>query len=182
MKFAALILFVALVFPATATVAADDSTDAAQFAETLRLQLLEVESKQADLEARAKQLDEDLKPENIERSLAGVGSTRPEELRELRRRQLTIERDGVIGQLKLLARSRERLELVIRTAEAQAYQDSALGASPLDQMLAARNVGPAWRLAMLTGLLAIVAFVVVLGIARRAYVFSKYSDTTSIRS
>ena len=48
------------------------------------------------------QLDESIKPENIERSLAGIGSTRPEELRETRRRQLTIERDGVLAQLKTL--------------------------------------------------------------------------------
>ena len=172
MKFAkTLILFVALFSIATATVAAEDSTDAAQAVETLRLQLLEVESKQANLEARAKQLDEDLKPENIERSLAGIGSTRPEDLRELRRRQLTIERDSVRGQLKLLATSKERLESVIRTSEARAYQESPIEASPLNQMFAAHNAGPGWRLAMLTGLLAIVTFVVILGIARRAHIF-----------
>jgi hypothetical protein len=127
-----LILTVAFLFPLSAP-AADDKTEVAQSVENLRLQLLEVETKEAALEARARQLDEDLKPENIERALAGIGSTRPEDLRELRRRQLTFEKDSVSAQLRLLARSRERLESVLRTAQTQAYQQSAGGTSVLNQ-------------------------------------------------
>ena len=82
-----------------ASVAAQ-SNSAAQSLVELRARLAEVENKEKELNARARQLDEDLKPENIERSLAGIGSTKPEELREHRRRQLTIERDGVRAQLK----------------------------------------------------------------------------------
>jgi hypothetical protein len=66
----------------------------------------------------AQELDEAIKPENIERSLAGVGSTRPEELRESRRRQLAIQRDGVQAQLRTLETSRQRLESAIANAEA----------------------------------------------------------------
>src|SRR6266850_3473532 len=121
-----LILMLLLVLTFALNANAQGSTSAAESAENLRLQLLEVEGKEEALRMRAQQLDEDLKPENIERSLAGVGSTRPEELRESRRRQLTIERDGVRAQLKLVTTSRERLESVIRTAEAQAYQQSML--------------------------------------------------------
>ena len=102
---------------------------AAESVEKLRAQLLEVQSKEADLQARAEQLDEALKPENIERSLAGVGSTKPEELRETRRKQLQIERDGVAAQLKLLETSRLRLEAALRDAETRAYHESAQGAS-----------------------------------------------------
>jgi hypothetical protein len=178
MRFAkTLILLVALLSPGSIAFAADDAADAAPAAETLRLQLLEVESKEADLQARAKQLDEDLKPENIERALAGIGSTKPEELRELRHRQLTIQRDSVRGQLRLLARSRERLESIIRTAETAAYQQSADAAPPLNQMFAAQNSGRGWRLGMLAGSIAVVALVVMMGIVRRAYVFSKYSSS-----
>lgn len=125
-----LFLFLVLVPAFTAQVRAQDTAQPAQTAETLRLQLLAAQAKEAELQARQQQLDEDLKPENIERSLAGVGSTRPEELRESRRRQLTIERDGVRAQLKLVTTSRERLESVIRTAETQAYQQSADGSTP----------------------------------------------------
>ena len=104
-------------------------------AEDLRAKLLEVQAKESELQARAHQLDEDLKPENIERSLAGIGSTKPEELREMRRRQLTIERDRVQAQLKLVANSRDRLESVIRFADAQNYQQSAEGTTTPLQML-----------------------------------------------
>ncbi|HJU91542.1 MAG TPA: hypothetical protein VJ656_01300 [Pyrinomonadaceae bacterium] len=98
---------------------------AAETLERLRGQLLEVQAKEEGLRARAQQLEESLKPENIERSLAGVGSTKPEELRESRRRQLTIERDSVLAQLKILESSRQRLETAIANAEALAYQQSA---------------------------------------------------------
>jgi hypothetical protein len=96
--------------------------DAAETVEKLRAQLLEVQTKEDALRTRAEQLDESIKPENIERSLAGIGSTRPEELRETRRRQLTIERDGVLAQLRTLETGKQRLEAAIANAEALAYQ------------------------------------------------------------
>lgn len=126
MKFAkTLILLFAVLTPLAAVAGAEDKPDAAQTVDALRVQLLEAQAKEAELEGRAKQLDEDLKPENIARALAGIGSTKPEGLRETRRRQLTIERDSVRAQLKLVANSRERLETVIKTAEGQAYLQSA---------------------------------------------------------
>jgi len=79
--------------------------DAAETVEKLRAQLLDVQAQEEGLRVRAQELDEAIKPENIERSLAGVGSTRPEELRESRRRQLAIQRDGVQAQLRTLETS-----------------------------------------------------------------------------
>jgi hypothetical protein len=94
-------------------------------AANLRLQLSEVETRQAELQTRLRTLDESLKPENIEHALAGVGSTHPEDLREQRRRQLEIERNGVRAQLDLLAVSHSRLERAIAQADADAYRQSA---------------------------------------------------------
>jgi hypothetical protein len=54
---------------------------AQQRADSLRSQLVEVDLKKLDLQKRREQLEYELKPENIERGLAGVGSTHPEELR-----------------------------------------------------------------------------------------------------
>ena len=110
--------------------------DAGETLDKLRAQLLEVQTKENGLRDRLHQLDESIKPENTERSLAGVGSTRPEELREARRRQLTIERDGVLAQLKTLETSKQRLESAIANAEALAYQQSA---RPETQMLRASS-------------------------------------------
>ena len=100
-------------------------TAAQEKAASLRAQLAEVETKQVQLQTRLQNLDEQLKPENIESALAGVGSTRPEDLREQRRRQLEIERNGVRAQLDLLATSHSRLETAIATADADAYRQSA---------------------------------------------------------
>ena len=99
--------------------------DAAETVDKLRAQLLDLQAQEEGLRVRAQELDEAIKPENIERSLAGVGSTRPEELRESRRRQLAIQRDGVQAQLRTLETSRQRLESAIANAEALAYQQSA---------------------------------------------------------
>jgi len=111
-----------------------NTNSAAQAAADLRAQLQEVQVKEAELKARAQQLDEELKPENIEHSLAGVGSTHPEDLREQRRRQLSSERASVMRQLELLAARRGRLESALQTAETQAYQQSAEGTTtPLNR-------------------------------------------------
>ncbi len=100
-------------------------TSAQERAATLRSQLAELESRQAGLTTQLQELEEKLKPENIEQSLAGVGSTRPEDLREQKRRQLEIERDGVKKQFDLLTASRTRLEASIARADADAYRQSA---------------------------------------------------------
>ena len=96
---------------------AQNPNGSAQGVEGLRAQLLDVEAKEGVLQTRMKQLDEDMRPENIERSMALTGSTRPEELREQRRRQLEAEKARVQAQLDLLATSRARLETAIATAE-----------------------------------------------------------------
>ena len=107
----------------SATAAAQQS--AAEVAAGLRAQLADVQAKQSELQARLQELDEALKPENIQNSLAGVGSTHPEDLREQRRRQLEKEKVGVTAQLEKLAVSQHRLENAIAQADAAAYQQSA---------------------------------------------------------
>ena len=106
---------------------------AAERLDELKLKLIEAQTKEEMLRSRAAQLELELKPENIERSLAGIGSTKPEELREYRRRQLTIERDAVVGELKIVENQRGQLESAIATTQAQAYQESA---GPIDQTFA----------------------------------------------
>jgi hypothetical protein len=105
-------------------VSAQEATNAQQSLDSLRSQFRDIEAKQAALEERSRQLDEDLRPENIERSLALTGSTRPEELRAQRRQQLEKEKAGVQAQLEQLATSRARLQAALTAAETAAYQQS----------------------------------------------------------
>jgi hypothetical protein len=101
-----------------------------EIAANLRVQLSELEVRQAEMQARDAQLEEALQPENIEQTVAGIGSTHPERLREERRRQLEIVRASVRLQLDELDRSRARLEAAIAEADALAYWQSAGLCSP----------------------------------------------------
>jgi cell division protein FtsB len=114
-----------LVAACAASASAQSPASAAQQVESLRAQLNDVQKREEDLQTRMRQLDEDLRPENIERYFALNGSTRPEEQREQRRRQLERQKAGVQSQLDQLAQSRTRLETSIATAEAAAYRESA---------------------------------------------------------
>ena len=151
MRFRSLFILLLLVVAFATDGYAQES--AAESLEKLRAQLLEVQAKEQDLRSRLQQLEESLKPENIERSLAGVGSTKPEELRESRRRQLTIERDTVLAQLKILESSRQRLETAILNAEAAAYHQSAR--PPESQMMVASASSYRWLLFGGSGLAAV---------------------------
>lgn len=92
-------------------------TRAEQRAEQLRMQLVDVQTKIADLEARLEGVEFAVRPENIERATATYGSTRPEEAREARRRALESERTRLKSQVKILQTSQARLEVSLATAD-----------------------------------------------------------------
>jgi Flp pilus assembly protein TadB len=134
-----LVLLAALIILCPLPSRAQDKPTAAETVENLNLRLIDVKAREDNLKLRVQQLDEDLKPENIERALAGVGSTRPEELREQRRRQLTIEKTGVVAQLEETTALRSRLEADLATAEVEAYQQSAKGNNLQNKMLVSQS-------------------------------------------
>lgn len=170
MKFHTAALLVLLSVLTLHTSARAQETTAAETVDQLRAQLTEVKANEESLRIRAQQLDEDLKPENIERSLAGIGSTRPEDLRAHRRRQLTIEKDGVNAQLKILETSRLRLEAAIASAEARAYQESA-SPKPAAQMIVDSAVlSNAWVVVPLVLVLILFVGLIVLIVVKRAKV------------
>lgn len=126
-----LILSALLVLASISTAWAQDLSAVEQQVERLRAQLREAADKEAQLRERARQLEDDLRPENVERSVASVGTTDARALRERRRQQLERERAALDEQLASLAASRARLEGAISTAEAEAVRlrAAALGAS-----------------------------------------------------
>jgi phage shock protein A len=92
-------------------------TRAEQRAEQLRSQMIDTEGKMADLEAKLEQIEYALRPENIDRATQGYGSTRPEEARDARRKQLETERTRVRAQLGLLQTSKARLGVACQSAD-----------------------------------------------------------------
>jgi hypothetical protein len=136
-----LVLLAGLVILCPLQIRAQDKPSAAETVENLKLQLIDVKAREDELKLRVQQLDENLKPENIERALAGVGSTKPEELREQRRSQLTLEKTGVVAQLDETAALRSRLEASLAAAEVEAYQQSAKGSSAIqNEMLGSQSL------------------------------------------
>ncbi len=92
---------------------------AEQRAEGFRAQLRDVQAKEADLQSRLEQIEYDLKPENIERNSSFYGTTRPEDVRDARRRQLENEKSRIQSQLTLIQTSRIRLESAIALADTE---------------------------------------------------------------
>ncbi|HJU93508.1 MAG TPA: hypothetical protein VJ656_11290 [Pyrinomonadaceae bacterium] len=94
-------------------------TRAEQRAEQLRGQLMDIQTKIGDYQARLEQIDFALRPENIESATAGYGSTRPEQTRDARRKQLESDKARTTNQLKLAETSKARLEVAVSNADAE---------------------------------------------------------------
>lgn len=90
---------------------------AEQRAGALRKEYLEVTEKETAFRTRLMQLDEEIRPDSIERATSLVGTVRAAELRDARRRVLENERKGVESLLAQAAQNRARLEDDVRQAD-----------------------------------------------------------------
>ncbi|MGQ0763696.1 MAG: hypothetical protein ACT4OT_17010 [Acidobacteriota bacterium] len=97
-------------------------TQAEQRAEMLRRQLLELIEKETLYRTRITQIEEDMRPENVERTLNPYGTTRTAELRDTRRRVLETDRRGYVSLLALTTEGRTRLEEEVRQADGLAQR------------------------------------------------------------
>jgi chromosome segregation ATPase len=92
-------------------------TRAEQRAEGLQIQLRDVLEKESNLQAQMDRVDEQMRPESIERQAALTGTFRPDELRDTIRRQLDSEKRRIRSQLDVLQGSRARLESALNNAD-----------------------------------------------------------------
>lgn len=111
-------------------VSAQDLTALEQRTEALRAQLRDVTDKETTLRARMQQLDEDLKPENVQNRAALTGVLDGATAQEQVRKQIEGEKGRVQQQLDLLATSRAHLETAISEAEAEAVRRRAAALAP----------------------------------------------------
>jgi hypothetical protein len=100
----------------------DVLTRAEQRAEILRKLLLELIEKETSLRSRMIGIEEDMRPESIERAMVSIGSTRTLELRDTRRRVLENERRGIESLLNQTLQSRARLEDDVKQADAMVFK------------------------------------------------------------
>lgn len=89
-----------------------------QLAATLRKSLIETGEREATVKRRIGQVQFDLRPENIDRSLQLQGTTKADELRENRRRVLESELNTLQNLLLELETSRAQISENLREAEA----------------------------------------------------------------
>ena len=89
-----------------------------QRGEQLQLHLIEIAEKEEPLQARLDQITQQLRPENIDRALAGYGALKPEDAREEFRKRLYNERIRVQAQLELHRQDKMRTQASIATTDA----------------------------------------------------------------
>lgn len=95
----------------------DILTRAEQRAETLRRQLFELIEKENSTKTRLEQLEFDMRPESVDRAVAFAGTLRPEELRELRRKNLDVEKRNLQSLLTEIQKTRTNLEMNVEKAD-----------------------------------------------------------------
>ncbi len=91
---------------------------AEQRAESLRKQAFEMLEKENTIKTRLDQLENDLRPESVDRSVAFAGSLRPEDLRAARKKSLEAERANLQNLLNELQRTRSNLDLNVQKSDA----------------------------------------------------------------
>lgn len=94
----------------------DRMTQEEQRAENLEEQLFSIAKEEANLQAQLDEVNEQLRPENIEQ-IQVSGSLRPEAIRESTRRRLTNKQNRIQTQLQLLEQSRTRIHSSISVTD-----------------------------------------------------------------
>lgn len=84
----------------------------------LQSDLNDIAAKETALNKRLDEIEREQRPDRIERSMAGVGSTRPEQERDAIMTKLSNEKRQIQNQLELLRSTRARTQPMITNAEA----------------------------------------------------------------
>ena len=96
----------------------DIVTRAETRAESLRKQLFDIIEKENSIQARLEQIDIESRSETIDRSVALMGSMRPEELRDQRRKSLAAEKTNLESLLTQIQSNRLTIENSVQKADA----------------------------------------------------------------
>lgn len=114
----------------------DILTRAEQREDSLRKQVFDMIEKENNIKARLDQIEFDIRPENIERTLLiNGGSTRPEEIRESRKKSLGAERANLQSLLIQVQTTRVNLEANLLKAEQMVEKLRAKAEKDIDQSL-----------------------------------------------
>lgn len=113
----------------------DILTRAEQRADNLRKQLFDMIEKENSINSRLDQIDYDIRPEIIERTLQMAGSMRPEEIRENRRKSLASERTNLQSLLTQIQSSHASIDASLQKAEQMVEKLRAKAEKDIDDTL-----------------------------------------------
>lgn len=95
----------------------DILTRAEQRSESLRKQLFEMIEKENTVKSRIDQINNDIRPEMIERTLQLAGSMKPEDIRENRRKSLAAERSNLEALLTEIVSNKLNLSVTLQKSD-----------------------------------------------------------------
>ncbi|MEO7660021.1 MAG: hypothetical protein ABIV48_10440, partial [Pyrinomonadaceae bacterium] len=95
----------------------DILTRAEQRTESLRKQLFDMIEKENSVKSRLEQIEFEIRPEMIERTLQLAGSMKPEEIRDNRRKSLNAERQNLQSLLTEIQNTRSNTSFSLEKAE-----------------------------------------------------------------
>ncbi len=113
----------------------DILTRAEQRADSLRKQLFDMIEKENTIKMRLEQIEYDIRPEVIERTLQMAGSMRPEEVRDNRRKSLTAERTNLQSLLTQVQTSHTNIDASLLKAEQMVEKLRARAEKDIDDSL-----------------------------------------------
>ncbi len=108
-------------------------------AESLRKQLFEMIEKENSVKTRLEQIQYDARPETIDRNVAMIGSLRPEEIRDQRKKSLEAEKGNLESLLTQIQTSRTTLESNVERADALVEKVRSKLDKEIDDALAAED-------------------------------------------
>ncbi len=90
---------------------------AEQRADTLRKQLFEMIEKESTIRTKLDQIENNIRPETIDREVAFAGTMRPEELRNMRKKNLDIERTNLTALLAEVQKTKANIDQNVQRAD-----------------------------------------------------------------
>ena len=95
----------------------DILTKAEQRADSLRKQLFDMIEKESTIRTKLDLIENDIRPETIDRTVAFAGSLRPEELRNMRKKSLEIERTNLQSLLVEVQKTKSNIDQTVQKAD-----------------------------------------------------------------
>ena len=95
----------------------DILTRAEQRSDSLRKQLFEMIEKENTVKSRIDQINNDIRPEMIERTLQLAGSMKPEDIRENRRKSLAAERSNLESLLMEIVNNKNNVSVTLQKSD-----------------------------------------------------------------